>query len=204
LQADGPSLFSISYLPPVSYIRALLHTDEIIIDSKEHFIKQSYRNRCHIFSANGKLDLIIPLSHSDLFNKAISEVDTISEERWKIIHWRSITSSYRRSPFFEYYEDDLKKLFESIETNLFKFNLECLELIFRMLKKPLQYKLTDQYEKKTAYTDLREAFHPKKKSTGPLSRYHQVFELEHGFISDLSILDLICNLGPESISYLMD
>ncbi|HNQ61209.1 MAG TPA: WbqC family protein [Bacteroidia bacterium] len=198
----GPSLFSIAYLPPVSYVKALLHAEEIIIESKEHFVKQTYRNRCHIFGANGRLPLIIPLSHSGLFSKAIEDIEMITEERWKIIHWRSIISSYRRSPFFEYYEDELKELFYSNESNLFKFNINCLELIFRILKRPLRYKLTDQYKKDISFTDLRDSFNPKKKAPSSLSKYHQVFENEHGFIEDLSILDVICNLGPDSISYL--
>lgn len=198
-----PILISTAYFPPASYIRACLLAPEIIIESKEYFVKQSFRNRCHIYGANGLLALIIPVSHQDLKTKPISEVNTLSEEPWKKIHWRSITSAYRRSPFFEYYEDDFKAIYTSPELNLFNSNLACLELTFRLLKRPMNIKITDQYEKNTDRKDYRTFFHPKNNSSEVLPRYYQAFEQKHGFIPDLSVIDLLCNLGPQSAEYLM-
>ncbi len=203
MQSSDSSLFSVAYLPPVSYIKACLRSKEIILESREHFIKQTYRNRCHIYGANGLLSLVIPVSHSELFTKPISLIDTISEEPWKRIHWRSITSAYRNSPFFEYYEEDLKVLFHSPEINLFKFNLECLSSIFKLLNIRLHFKLTENFEKIPSIQDLRYAFHPKLISLESFPRYHQVFEERFAFLPDLSILDLLCNLGPDSADYLM-
>jgi hypothetical protein len=184
-------------------MKALIKAKEIKIDAKEHFVKQSFRNRCIIYGANGRLPLIIPLKHEALFRTPMSEIQISEDEPWKKIHWRSITSAYRKSPFFEYYEDDLEKLFLNSETKLFNFNLECLQTIFKILKAPFQYELTDTYVKAPVDTlDLRDTFHTKKTSPLTLPRYFQVFEDQHGFLSDLSVLDLICNLGPESLEYL--
>ncbi len=199
------SLFSTSYLPPITYIRACLKASEIILDSHEHFVKQSYRNRCRIYGANGMLQLIIPVSHDQLFQKPISEVTCIIEEPWQTIHWRSISAAYRNSPYFEYYEEEFKVLFKETGLTLFEFNLKLLRLVFKILKQEIHIGFTESFEK-TPQTilDLRHTFHPKKLSTEKLPRYHQVFEDRHGFIPDLSILDLLCNMGPNSSAYLLD
>lgn len=186
-------------------MKRLLRAKEIMIEAKEHFVKQSYRNRCQIYGANGRLTLVIPLSHTELFRTPISELNSISYEPWKKIHWRSIISSYKKSPYFEYYEDELKNIYSDTETNLFNINMACLRTIFSILKIPLNYKLTDTYIKSSNdFIDLRNSFHPKIRSTENHKRYFQVFEDQHGFISDLSILDLICNLGPDTLNYLLE
>ena len=182
---------------------ACLRAEEMVMEVNEHFVKQSFRNRCHLYGANGLLPLIIPVRHEALFTKPITEVETISDEPWKKIHWRSITSAYRNSPFFEYYEDDFKKLFHTDEIFLFNFNMNCMELIFKILQHSPKIYFAEHYEKSPlTRNDLRHVYHPKNISTEKLPRYHQVFEERHGFLPDLSILDLLCNLGPAGIGYL--
>ena len=200
--AKDSILISSAYLPPISYLKACLGAGEIILESQEHFIKQTYRNRCTIYSANGPLSLVIPVRHENLYSNPISYVSMSDDVAWKKIHWRSITSSYRKSAFFEFYEEDIKSLYETDEINLFNFNLNCFRLLFKLLKTQPSIRLTEIYEVETNAKDLRTGIHPKTPSTESFKRYHQVFENRHGFIPDLSVLDLLCNLGPESRSYL--
>lgn len=200
--ALGKILLSTAYLPPISYLKSCISAGNVIIESKEHFIKQTYRNRCNIYGANGLLSLVIPIHHHNLKECPIDEVTMANEEGWKKNHWRSITSAYGQSPFFEFYEEDLVKLFNTGETNLLNFNTECLRLIFKLLKLPLSLDMTDEYAEMAGVQDFRNRFHPKITSTEVFPRYYQVFENRHGFKANLSIIDLICNLGPESRNYL--
>ncbi len=201
--ANDTILISTAYLPPVSYMKACLGAGEIILESREHFIKQSYRNRCKIYSANGPLSLVIPVQHKNLYSDPISNVSMSDDVAWKNIHWRSITSAYRKSPFFEFYEEDIKSLYETDEINLFNFNLNCLNLLFKLLKLQASIKHTEIYEVEANAKDLRTSIHPKCPPNESAVRYHQVFEDRNGFIPDLSVLDLLCNLGPESKRYLL-
>ncbi len=197
-------LISIAYMPPISYIRECIRADKLIIESREHFIKQTYRNRCHIYGANGLQTLIIPVKHDQLFSKPISEVEIITDQPWNKIHWKAITSAYRKSAFFEFYEEDLSRLFHVPEISLLNFNLKCLEAIFKLIQCQHQLKLTEHYEKEAAlHEDLRNVFHPKRNPSVEFPRYHQVFEDRHGFLPNLSILDLLCNMGPSSRDYLL-
>ncbi len=200
--AIGQVLLSTAYLPPISYLKSCMTFDHIIIESKEHFIKQTFRNRCNIFGANGPLSLVIPIQHKKLKECPIDEVMMANEEGWKKTHWRSITSAYGQSPFFEFYEEDFKSLFNSDETHLLSFNTSCLLLILKLLKLPLSISVSEEYDAVPKIEDLRKRFHPKIVNIELFPRYYQVFENRHGFISDLSIIDLLCNLGPESRNYL--
>src|SRR2546423_10173185 len=105
-------LFSTAYLPPVSYFISLLQSTKIIFEKHEHYVKQTYRNRALICTANGIHPLIIPVVHDGLYSQPIHKVKISYETDWQKIHWRTITSSYRRSPYFEFFEDELKPLYE--------------------------------------------------------------------------------------------
>jgi len=201
--AKSINLFSIAYFPPVSYIRECLRFSSICLDAHEHFVKQTYRNRCKIYGANGELSLVIPVCHRDLNTKPVSEIQMSFDENWKKIHWRSITSAYRNSPYFDFYEEELEKIFHQDESGLFHFNLEILKLIFKLLDFQPEITFTDKfYTYSGSGKDFRNTFHPKKERRITLKAYHQVFADRYGFIPDLSILDLLCNLGPESTGYL--
>jgi hypothetical protein len=196
-------LLSISYLPPIPYVVACVKSEKIILDKHEHYIKQTHRNRAMIYGANGILPLIIPVQHENLFSVPVHEVKIAHDTRWQNIHWKSIVSSYRNSAFFEFFEDDFARLYQQKFETLFEFDLEFLKIIFRFLKKDVEIYFTSSYEKELHDSfDLRHTFEVTQSTQPPESSYRQVFSGKHGFIPNLSIIDLLFNEGPESIFFL--
>lgn len=200
-------LLSIAYLPPVPYIATCIRSEEIVIELHEHYIKQTYRNRALIYGANGILPLIIPIQHKDLFDIPVEEVKISYDVDWQKIHWRSIVSAYRNSAFFEYFEDDFDVFYQRKFQTLCEFDLELLKLVFRILQSEVVVSFTSGYHQEVpGKHDLREAFNmhdedqPNQKP--PEMRYRQVFSSKHGFLPNLSIIDLLFNEGPESRNYL--
>lgn len=197
-------LLSTAYLPPISYLAECISADTVVIEAHDHFIKQTYRNRSAIYGANGKLELIIPVNHSDLYIKPISQVATSSTYNWQRNHWRSIESAYRNAAFFEYYEQEFKGPFLQPAENLFNWNLNLLQTILRLLKKEVTLEISTSYnaEVSSDIIDLRNSFKPKQKTGENLMEYFQVFGQKYGFISNLSSLDLLFNVGNNSLDYL--
>jgi hypothetical protein len=185
-------LLSIAYLPPISYINECIRSGKIILEQHEHYVKQTYRNRANIYGANGLLSLIIPVQHRNLFQIPITDVRISYESQWQKIHWRSITSAYRNSPFFEFLEDEFAPFYEKELETLFEFNLKLLEKIFSLMKVDVQVEFTSTYEKNPANDiDYRNNFHPDKRQN--IEPYRQTFSDRTGFISDLSIVDMLFN-----------
>lgn len=193
-------LLPIFYLPPISWFSEFLKQDqEISLEMFEHFPKQTYRNRVNIYAANGKLSLIIPIVNKG--KRAIKEVEISYAEDWQKLHWKSIKNAYQSSPYFEYYEAKLYKIYECNASNLTEFNLNALKIILEILKVDKEFVFSDFYQKDFQGKDLREAFSAKKQNNDMFPEYYQTFSGKWGFISDLSIIDLLCNMGPESITY---
>ena len=189
------------YLPPISWFHFFLNDEnEIHIEQFENLPKQTLRNRCHIFGANGKLNLTIPLKKNG--KRAMKDIEISYNENWQKLHWKSIKNVYQSAPYFEYYEDQLKTIYEGNVSSLLAFNLKAISIILKLLKTEKAYSLTEQYEATPQGKDLRNAFEAKKDSIFPGKPYYQVFSDKMGFLADLSILDLICNLGPETQGYL--
>jgi WbqC-like protein family len=197
-------LFSTAYFPPVSYMASWVSAETVYLEAHEHFVKQTYRNRTSIYGANGKLNLVIPVHHGDLYTQPISQVRFAEDSSWKKIHWRSIESAYRNSPFFEYYETEIKAVFDRPETLLFHWNLALLECLCRLMGIPGRPLVTVEFLKHPPdpVVDLRNSFLPKHVMK-PFQPYSQVFQPSHGFIGNLSVLDLLFNLGRESKNYLL-
>jgi hypothetical protein len=190
-------LFSTAYLPPISYLKSCLSSGEIIIDPHEHYIKQTFRNRCNIYGPNGKQALIIPVDHDNLFRKPLKDIKISNESHWNKIHWKSICTAYRNTPFFEFFEEDFEKIFSSPPEFLFEFNMQLFELVFKLFKVEKKISFTESYEKNyPGLSDLRNAFHPRNKYEN-VAPYHQVFADRHGFIEDLSCIDLLFNEGSK-------
>jgi hypothetical protein len=190
-------LLSTAYLPPISYIEQCLVSGKIILESQEHYVKQTYRNRANIYGANGMLSLIIPVQHENLAETPIKDVKISYDTPWQQTHWRSIISAYRNSPYFEYYEHDFEPFYQKQFETLFDFNTELFRLIFSLLKAEVEISFTSAYEKIPAgVNDLRNAFSPEKRSRNQIE-YRQVFFEKHGFISDLSIIDRLFNYRSE-------
>ena len=197
-------ILPILYAGNIEYFSILLNsTDPIFLDSNEHFVKQSYRNRTEIYGANGKLSLIIPLVKR---NKRTPMKDVLIDysQNWQKLHWKSFESAYRSSPYFEFYEHQLKPFYkEKKHEKLVDFNLALLELILKLLKEEVSLGFTVHYEEVEGI-DYRKEINPKK-SKGklyPSENYLQVFEAKQGYISNLSILDLLFNEGPNAINFL--
>jgi hypothetical protein len=198
----GEAIFSSAYLPSVSCFAAMMRAEKIIIEKHEHFVKQTFRNRALVYSANGLQQLIVPIKHGNLYRIPMHEIKISFDSPWNKIHWRSLESAYRKSPYFEYFEAELKPFFENPAENLFDYNLALTEKIFSMLRLNFNPGFTSTYEKEYAgKKDFRNHFVPGKRNLN-LPAYHQVFSDRHNFIPDLSVLDLLFNKGMESKNYL--
>lgn len=194
-------LLPIFYLPPVSWFSVFNdENSEIVFEKYEHFPKQTYRNRANIFGANGKLPLIIPIHHNG--KREIKDIEISYAERWQNLHWKSIKTAYQSSPYFEYYENKLAKIYENQSKFLVDFNLNALEILQDILKTNKEFSFTEEYFKTPEQKDFREFFSAKKEPNFEQEEYYQTFSDKLGFIKDLSIIDLICNLGPEANSYI--
>ncbi len=201
---------STAYFAPVSYYAALLVYDTVVIEQWCNYTKQTYRNRCHIAGANGLLPLSVPVIKPDTLKCPTRDIRISDHGEWRHLHWNAIASAYGSSPFFEYYQDDIRPFFEKRYEFLFDFNEEIRHKMCELLEiKPHIVYSTQYATPLSGETDLREAIHPKKKTaeTVPAIRlkpYYQVFADKYGFLPDLSIIDLLMNMGPESILILKD
>jgi hypothetical protein len=195
-------LLSTAYLAPVDYYFLLNNASAVILEQYEYYEKQSYRNRCTILTANGKMDLNIPVEKA---GKTIIRDIRISEHgNWQSLHWKALESAYSSSPFFEYYSDDLRPFYEKKFNYLFEFNNLIQQKILELIDIQPVVNCSISYESKTsvAVSDFRTLIHPKKEPLLDLPSYYQVFETKNGFIKNASIVDVLFNLGPESLLYL--
>ncbi|WP_394367068.1 WbqC family protein [Chryseobacterium gallinarum] len=194
-------LLPVFYMPPVSWFSVFLNAEnEITLEQFENFPKQTYRNRANIYGANGKLSLIIPIHHNG--KREMKDIEISYREDWRTLHWKSIKTAYQSSPYFEYYEDKFTKIFDLKEKFLLDFNLKGLEIIQQILKTEKAQSLNEEYIKNPECVNLREKFSAKLPSEFEMEEYYQTFSDKFGFLKDLSVLDLICNKGPESLTYI--
>lgn len=194
-------LLPVFYLPPISWFSEFLNPEnEVTFEQFENFPKQTYRNRANIYGANGKLSLIIPIHHNG--SRVFKDIEISYREDWQKLHWKSIKTAYQSSPYFEFYEDKLRKIFENKEKNLFEFNLKSFQIILNILKTEKAYSLNNEYIKNPEQKNFRERFSAKTPTEYEMAEYYQTFSDKMGFLADLSILDLICNKGPESLTYI--
>ena len=191
-------LLSTAYLAPISYYAILLKQNNSMIEYHEHFIKKSIRNRCDIMNTNGRLSLSIPVNRKTKTKTKISKIKISYAENWQKSHWKSIVSSYNSSPFFEYYKDKLKPYFLKEEEYLIDFNSNLQKEILALLKIKFTITYNSIYKRTGDFTDLRDNNSIKINTI----RYDQVFMEKHKFINNLSIIDLLFNMGPESLDYL--
>jgi hypothetical protein len=197
-------LMPATYFGPVHYFVALSQAKHVIIEQNEHYLKQTWRNRCKILTANGVFSLTIPVIKVDGNHTKIKDILISYRERWQQIHWRAITSAYKNSPFFLFYADELGSILFSNEEKLFDFNMKLTKMLLKMLKINVLISVTQNYDKmpNSDFLDLRLHFSPKNPFQFEFPFYNQVFTERHGFIPGLSIIDLIFNLGPDAPGYL--
>ena len=192
-------LLATTYFGPVQWYQKLYRADSVIIDADEPFMKQSYRNRCYIAAANGVQALTVPIEKARLTR----DVRISDHGDWRRVHWNAIVSAYGESPFFEYYQDDLRPFYEQRWDFLYDFNEAIRQTMCDLIDIPSP--LSPLTSHLSSLTDLRTAINPKHPAPDAdfqAKPYYQVYASRYGFQPNLSVLDLLLNMGPESIFYL--
>jgi len=195
-----------TYFPTVAHFVAIAKAKIVRFEAADNFQKQTYRNRMFIYGANGKLLLNIPTKHSKDSNKtSYQETEIENIEDWQKQHWKSIVSAYKSSPFFEYYEDEIKDLFFTPQTSLYQLNITIFKIICECIELDINIEYTDEFIKEyntEDCIDLRALTNAKKDIAPKFENYTQVFGDKHSYLNNLSILDLLFNEGPNTLNYL--
>ena len=213
---EAGCLLSTTYFGPVQWYQKLHRYERVTIERMDSFVKQTYRNRCIIAAPNGPQALTIPVSHDT--DKPLTRDIRISDHgNWRRLHWNALQTAYGESPFFEYYADDLRPFFERRWEFLYDFNMDITLLMCQLLDIHPTITPTDKYlpsgnagntkssECPCLLADFRDVIRPKHPLPDPdftPKPYYQVYASRHGFLPNLSILDLLFNEGNESIFYL--
>ena len=191
-----------TYFPSISHYVAMLQADSVTFEMEDNFQKQTNRNRMYIYSPNGVQMLNIPIKHSKDKHQKYKDVRIENDFGWQKNHFKSLEAAYRTSPFFEYFEDDFRPLFEKKHEFLMDLNFEVFELVNDSLGINIQLeKTTEFFHEVSDYIDFRPLVNGKKDTT-QLQEYNQVFNEKHGFINNVSILDLLFNEGRYAVDYL--
>lgn len=203
-------LLSSAYLAPVEYYTKLYAYERVYVERFDHYMKQTYRNRCVIASASGPLALTIPTEKSDELKCLMKDMRISDHGNWRRVHWNAFVASYRHSPFFDYYADEFHVFFERKYEFLYDFNMDLCRWVCRQIDlQPCMLPTGYYVASPEAADDFRERIHPKKpcQSYDPqfeAKPYYQVFDAQTGFLPNLSIVDLLFNMGPESLLVLRD
>lgn len=191
-----------TYFPSISHFVAMVNAQTITFEVDDNFQKQTNRNRMYIYSANGLQLLNIPVKHSkEQLHQKYRDVKIENDFNWQKQHFKSLEAAYRTSPYFEYFEDDIRPIFEKKHTFLMDLNLQIHEIVTDCLGIELSFTKTEEYFKETHLTDFRYLANGKK-DENTFETYTQVFNDKHGFLNNLSILDLLFNEGRHAVDYL--
>lgn len=193
-----------TYFPSISHFVAMAQSEEITFEVEDNFQKQTNRNRTYIYSPNGIQLLNIPVKHSKLSHQKTKDIQIENDFDWQKQHFKSLEAAYRSSPFFEYFEDDIRPIFEKKHNFLLDLNFETLDFITKSMRLKLDYKTTVEYFHEVdsnKVTDFRFLANGKK-DTSLFESYTQVFDDKYGFINNLSVLDLLFNEGKFALDYL--
>lgn len=189
----------------IQYV-GIVNAKKVTFEINDNYQKQTYRNRCYIYGPNGMQMLTVPVVQANTGDKQKTKdirVDKSSE--WQKLHHRALNTAYSSSPFFEFYIDDLKIIFEKKYDFLMDLNLAINSVILDAMELVKTTRVTESYElESTINDDYRKLINAKAKEKYSLQKYQQVFEYKHGFIPNISILDLLFNEGPNTLQYLED
>lgn len=198
-------LLSSAYLPPVQYFAHLQSAEQVWIEQYDHYQKQTYRNRCVIAAPDGPLSLTVPIEKPNTQKAFMRDIRISDHGNWRHLHWNAIESAYNHTPFFEYYKDDFRPFYEKKFDFLVDYNEQLCQLVCQLIDIDTSFQRTESYiaEPSNTIIDLRDAIHPKKEQMNDASfgviPYYQVFQERLGFLPNLSIIDLLFNMGPEAI-----
>jgi hypothetical protein len=196
-------LISTAYLPPVEYFSLIYSADEVLVEREENYLKQTYRNRCYLLSANGKQTLTVPVYLGSIHKTALKNIRIDYSKRWQQVHLRAMSTSYKASPFFEFYFEDIERTILKNHEFLIDLNSGLTEVILKILGIKTSIAYTGTFiPLGTVDYDFRYKITPKLQSEFTIKEYSQVFNFSSGFVSGLSILDLLFNMGPDSSHYL--
>ena len=215
---ESTALLSSTYFGPVQWYQKLNRYKRCVIERFDNYTKQTYRNRCVIVTANGVQALTVPTKSYDTPKYPMRDIRISDHGEWRHLHWNAITSAYGESPFFDYYADDLRPFFEKHWEYLFDLNLEITHTMCDLLDIRPTIALSDEYailpsasespgtvQERQHVADFRDVIRPKHPQPDPdfvPRTYYQVYASRHGFLPNLSILDLLFNEGPEGVFYL--
>lgn len=204
------ALLQTTYFGPIQWYQKLCRYDQTLIEQYDSYQKQTYRNRCVIATANGLQALTVPVEHDTLNIKneilKVKDLRISDHNNWRRIHWNALQSAYNESPFFDYYADDIRPFFEKKYEFLVDFNEAIRQTVCNLLDIHPQVSYTTDFSRQSSdiddYREVINAKHPQADADFQPRRYWQVFEGKHGFQSNLSILDLLFNMGNEAVFYL--
>lgn len=193
-----------TYFPSISHFAAMSQSENLVFEMEDNFQKQTNRNRTYIYSPNGIQLLNIPVKHSNQIRQKTKDVKIETDFNWQKQHFKSLEAAYRSSPFFEYFEDDIRPIFEKKHVFLMDLNFETTDFILKSLRMKLEFNKTSEYFHEvdsSRFLDFRNLVDGKKDNS-QFETYTQVFDDKHGFLNNLSILDLIFNEGKFALDYL--
>ncbi len=195
------ALFLPTYFSPISQYGALMNFDSITFEVEDNFQKQTYRNRCYIYGANGKQILNIPLSYPKTEGRKKTKDILVEDSNWQTQHYKSLKIAYSHSPFFEFYKDDLQLIFEKKYKYLLDVTLDSFLFINDALDLAKNHVVSKEYNDSNL-NDFRHLASAKSNLSYNFEPYIQMFDDKYGFLENLSILDLLFMEGPNSISFL--
>ncbi|MCF8321199.1 MAG: WbqC family protein [Flavobacterium sp.] len=196
------SLLLPTYFPSISNFSAIAKAASVVFEIEDNFQKQTNRNRTYIYSPNGIQILNIPIKHSKEKHQKTKDVKLETAFDWQKQHFKSLEAAYRTSPFFEYFEDTLLPIFSKKHTFLMDLNFETIEIVSKCLNMKLEFEKTTEYFHETPDSLDFRYLADGKKDVSDFKPYTQVFEEKHGFINNLSVLDLLFNEGRFALDYL--
>ena len=187
------SIFPVAYFGNIAYFRELIQAEHGILEVKEHFVKQTLRTRCEIATANGSLQLNIPVVRKNGSKTVLEAIEIAYDADWRKSHWKAIESAYASAPFFDYYGSEVEELIYAKEKNLVQFNLNCTRRILNWLDISIELKTSEEYLHSNELRDFRGSDFSNSRA---IASYHQVFNSAEEFNPHLSILDVIFCEGP--------
>lgn len=195
-------IFPTSYLPSIQYISLFQKAENPSIELYETYQKQSCRTRANVMTANGIQTLTIPVIKTNGNHTLTKDIEISYREPWQQVHLRCLESAYRKSAYFDYYFPYFEKIYKQRFATLVELNDFCLKTILKLLKANKEYSFTTDFEKINSESDYRVLLSKSEINSIEMPTYYQVFSDRHGFVSNLSIIDLLFNEGPNSVNFI--